>query len=165
MKNGLSLRDSRTIFRNGVVAFQSHHSPLSNLFSAPIRRNGILFRSTEHAYQHAKAVICKKATAAQDILNEPSPYDAMYIGKKIKTTREWDNMQLSVMEEILRMKMEQVPDFRDCLKSTANHTLVENTSSFFWGAGTSYNADCIYSKNYLGHNHLGRLLEKIRDNF
>lgn len=165
MKNGLSLKDSRTVFRNGVVAFQSHHSPLSNLFIAPIRRNGILYRSAEHAYQHAKALICKDSLAAQAILNEISPYDAMYIGKGIQSTREWDSLQLQTMEEILRIKLEQVPEFRDCLKSTANHSLVENTSSSYWGAGTTYNAESIFNNCYPGKNHLGKLLEKIREHF
>lgn len=68
-RNGLSLKDSRTVFRDGVVAFQSHHSPLSNLFIAPIRRNGVLYRSSEHCYQHVKALICKDYVAAQAILN------------------------------------------------------------------------------------------------
>lgn len=89
----------------------------------------------------------------------------MFIGKGIQTNREWDNMQLQVMEEILRIKLEQVPEFKECLKSTDNHTLVENTSSSYWGAGTSYNAECIFSKCFPGKNHLGRLLEKIRDHF
>lgn len=87
MKNGLALKDSRTVFRNGVVAFQSHHSALSNLFVALIRRNGLLFRSAEHAHQHAKAIVCKNTVAAHAILNEISPYDAMYIGKGIQTTK------------------------------------------------------------------------------
>lgn len=165
MPNRLTLKDSRTIYRNGVVAFQSHHSPLSNLFPAPIKRNGIIYRSAEHAYQHAKATICKDPAIAHTVLREISPYDAMAAGKRVKLTSEWINMQIPVMEEILRAKLEQVSTFANELKATANHRLIENTHSAFRGSGTTYNSESIYMNSYPGSNQLRKLLEKIRDLF
>lgn len=165
MQNGLSLKDSRTIYKNGVVAFQSHHSPLSNLYQAPIKRNGIIYRSAEHAYQHVKAMHCKDPAIAHTVLKEISPYDAMAAGKRVKITPDWHSKQITIMEEILRAKLEQVPVFADELRATANHRLIENTRSAFWGSGTTYNSDSIFSNNYPGSNQLGKLLEKIREHF
>lgn len=65
MDEGFSFKDSRTKCANGVIAFQSCFSPLSNLFIAPIKRNGIVFRSSEHAYQHAKAIFNKDYAMAK----------------------------------------------------------------------------------------------------
>lgn len=165
MEEGYSFKNSRTKCKNGVLAFQSQFSPLSNLFISPLKRDGIVFRSAEHAYQYAKATHAKQSALAKSILVEPCPYEAMAIGKRIPLTADWQTKQLSVMEEILRLKLEQVPAFSKELKATENHHLVENTRLFFWGSGTYFNAPYIFTKNYPGRNNLGKLLEKVRDLF
>lgn len=165
MPDGFTLKDSRTIKKNGVVAFQSSHSPLSNLYLSPIKRNGITYASAEHAFQHAKAVTCKDQALARSILDEPSSYEALYTGKRVLPNEEWLRLQLGVMEEIVQMKYEQVPAFQAELRATESHHLVENARCSFWGAGTAYSAPSIFSRSYPGFNHLGKLLEKVRDNF
>lgn len=165
MSDGFSLKDSRTTRKNGVLAFQSPHSPLSNLFVAPIKRNGIVFPSAEHAYQHAKAIFCKDHALAHSILANPCPYEAMATGKRVSINKDWQSKQLTIMEEILRLKLEQVPAFSDELKATECHYLVKNTRSPFWGSGTPYNSPSIFFRQFLGKNHLGKLLMHIRDNY
>lgn len=165
MEEGFSFKDSRTKRSNGVLAFQSQFSPLSNLFISPLKRNGIVFRSAEHAFQYAKALDAKQLALAKSILTEPCSYEAMAIGKRIPLTAGWQTKQLGVMEEILRLKLEQVPAFAKELKASDNHHLVENTRSFFWGSGTYFNAPYIFTKHYPGRNNLGKLLEKVRDLF
>lgn len=165
MPKGMTLADSRTIAKKGVIAFQSPHSPLSNLYIAPLKRNGITYQSAEHAFQHAKAVHCKEYVLARAILNEPNPFDAMAIGKRVDITDDWPDCQLNVMSKILQAKLEQVPAFSSALKSSEKHHLVENTRSLFWGAGTPYNSDKIFDRTYPGKNKLGLLLEEIREKF
>lgn len=165
MPDGLTIADSRTIRKNGVIAFQSSHSPLSNLYPAPLKRNGITFASSEHAFQHAKAIVCKNTVLARAILDEPNPYDALFIGKRIEVNEEWLSSQLTVMEEILRLKIEQVPAFADQLHASESHHLVENTRCPFWGSGTPFNASSVFTRSYPGANNLGKLLEKVRGNF
>lgn len=165
LPDGLTIADSRTIRKNGVIAFQSSHSPLSNLYPAPLKRNGIIFVSAEHAFQHAKATICKNTTLARAILDEPNPYDALFIGKRIEVNEEWLSTQLTTMEEILRLKLEQVRVFADQLHASETHHLVENTRCPFWGSGTPFNASSVFTRSYPGANNLGKLLEKIRGNF
>lgn len=53
MLDGLTLKDSRTFIGGKYWAFQSKHSPLSNLYLCSIKRNGIQYASSKHAYQHA----------------------------------------------------------------------------------------------------------------
>lgn len=166
MPDGLKLKDSRTFIEGNYWAFQSKHTPLSNLYLCSIKRNGILYASAEHAYQHAKAVENKDFIRARAILAQPSSVEAMMIAKGIKTNALWlENRQLLVMEEILRLKKEQVPEFATELEASANHVLVEFTRSHFWGSGHTTSVDLIANGHYRGLNHLGHLLVKIRDNF
>lgn len=166
MPNGLTLKDSRTKLKNGVYAFQSGHSPLSSLFECTIKRNGIAYPSAEHAFQHAKAVENKDFIKARAILAEPSPHEVLQMAKGIKTTQEWiANRQPIVMEEIVRLKREQVKPFNEELANTVNYTIVENTRSPFWGVGHTKSEADIFNGNYLGHNQLGRILMQVRDNY
>lgn len=166
MPNGLSLKDSRTHIKGKYWAFQSVYSPLSNLYPCRIKRNGIQYASAEHAYQHAKAVENRDYIRARAILAQPSSHEALSIAKGIKTDSLWlENRQLLVMEEILRLKKEQCPEFASELADSANHILVEYTRSHFWGSGSTTDLDHIATGAYRGLNHLGRLLAKIRDNF
>lgn len=153
MPKGMGLIDSRTITKNGVVSFQSPHSPLSNLFLAPIKYNGITFQSAEHAFQHSKAVYCKDPVRAKAILNDPCPFEAMATGKRVEVNNDWHAKQLEIMSCILKLKLDQVPAFAAYLKSTEKLHLVENTRSLYWGAGTSYNAEAIFVRQYPGQTN------------
>lgn len=53
---GDRIMNSRTLFHNGTVAFQSPFSPLSNLFPCVINFNGIKYISLEQVYQHHRAL-------------------------------------------------------------------------------------------------------------
>lgn len=163
MPKGMTLADSRTIAKNGVISSQSPHSPFSNLFLAPIKRNGITYHSAEQAFQHAKAVTCKDHVLAKAILNEPCPIEFMSIGKRVEINDDWGKRQLEDMRSILRLKMDQVPAFATLLKASDKHHLVENTRSIYWGAGTPYNSDLIHNRSYPGQNKLGFLLEEVRE--
>lgn len=121
--------------------------------------------SAEHAFQHAKAIECNEFSLAQSILDNPCPFEAMATGKRVPINKQWQEQQLELMEEILCLKLEQVPAFETELKSTANHILVENTRSSFWGSGTPYNSPSIFCVQFPGKNHLGKLLSHIRDHY
>lgn len=132
-----------------------------NLHIAPIKRNGFIYQSAEHAFQHAKAVHCKDYVLPRAILLEPNPFDAMAIGKRVDITDDWPDCQLNVMSNILQAKLEQVPAFHNALKAYDKHHLVKNMRSLYWGAGTPYNSDRIFDCSYPGKNKLGYLLEEI----
>lgn len=166
MPKGLTLRDSRTFVKGNIWAFQSCYSPLSNLYKCTIKRNGIAYPSSEHAYQHTKAVENHDFIRARSILAQPSAYEAMAIAKGIKVQQQWlDTRQLIVMEEILRQKKEQVPEFANELRDSANHRLVEYTRSYFWGAGHPTSINQVYEGAFRGRNQLGKFLEKVRSEF
>ena len=64
----------------------------------------------------------------------------------------WDEIKLSVMERAVRRKFE-IPELREALLETGDAFLMEGNShgDTFWGV-------C----NGAGHNHLGKILMKVR---
>lgn len=166
MPNGLTLKDSRTFVQGDYYAFQSCHSPLSNLFPCSVKKNGIVYASSEHCFQHTKAVENRDYSKARAILAEPDPFEAMMIAKSIKTSQDWlDSRQLQVMEEIAKLKKEQVPEFATELANSTNHKLVEFSRSYYWGAGHTTSVKQIFHGSFKGLNHFGRILEKVRSDF
>lgn len=165
LPKGQRLSDSRTIYKNGIVSFQSEHSPLSNLYPCRIKYKGIVYNSTEQAYQHQNAIAQNDSVKATRILKENSPYEIMSIARELKVTPEWRNKQQDVMLEIIKAKMEQVKPFAEALKATTTHHIVENSRNSFWAAGCTYNSDLIFRRNYPGKNIMGKLLEHVRSNF
>lgn len=143
--------DSRTLFHNGTVAFQSPLSPLSNLFPCTIIYNGIRYICLEQAYQHQRALHHQRLDTARDIMALTNPYDIMNEGKDFLDNQEWINRRLPLMESLVRHKLEQVPIFTDVLRSTGTHFLVENTLN-----------PLVWNASYPGQNHLGRILERLR---
>lgn len=117
---GMRLMDSRTLFGKGTVAFQSSVSPLSNLFVCRIRSEGITFNSTEHAYQYLKCIHHGYTDKANDVRHDPDPYVAMSKGNEITEDYEWASTKQTVMEKLIRCKIDQVPIFRETLKGL-NH--------------------------------------------
>lgn len=159
---GLRLVDSRTIFHNGVVAFQSAISPLSNLYHCNLRINGMVFKSAEQSYQYAKAMHHNMPQKAYDIRREHDSHSNMAQGKGITEDADWRECKFRIMEGILRHKVEQVPEFKQWLTETGSHKLVENSWSQIWGSACAFKAPSLWDGTYHGHNNLGRLLEKVR---
>lgn len=162
LPKGDRLMDSRTISNGGIIAFQSEHSPLSNLFPCNIKFNGVAYKSAEHCYQHLRAVHHKKNQLARDIMATDNPYDLIYQCKEITDNNEWCGVRISTMERIIRPKADQVPIFHEYLKATNDYRLVENTWNSFWGSGCSFDSKAVWEGSFHGLNHLGRILERIR---
>lgn len=160
---GDRLMDSRTRFYRGVVAFQSALSPLSNLFGCRIRFNGHQYNCTEQAYQYAKCIHHGLTKLARDIKFQQDPYVIAGIGNSFLEDDEWSQKKVGLMEQLLRHKYDQVPIFRDMLRNTESHYLVENTWSDFWGSACPFVCNAVWDGTFRGQNHLGKLLERIRD--
>lgn len=162
LPEGDKLMNSRTLCFNGIVAFQSWLSPLSNLYPCQIRANGFEYTSVEQGYQHAKAIHHRNFALARRILLENDPYEIMLIAKHHREDFAWATRKFIVLETLVKHKAEQVPLFLDLLKRTGNHRLIENSWDHFWGTGCPFAANCVWYGGFRGQNHFGRLLEKVR---
>ena len=138
-----------------VDEFQGEHRFLSNFWPAQIRMRGVMFPSTEHAFQAAKTLDMDERAKIAKL----SAKGAKHAGYKVKLRDDWENIRLSVMEALVYYKFKNHPHLLDKLLATGDGQLVEGNRwhDNFWGV-------CSCSKCHLkgGKNHLGKILMKVR---
>ena len=161
--------------QNAVVTFKKtdeEFGGFSNMSGDfPILVNGVRVRTSEHLYQALK--FPDHPEIQREILEEPSPMVAKWIanskdskekvGNKGRVRRDWESIQLEVMEFCLRVKLiYHWVKFGGLLKSTEGREIFEiearKVKSPFWGAIEG-------ETGFHGDNHLGKLLMKLRSEF
>lgn len=134
-----------------IDSFNGRYRFLSNFYASPIERDGLVYRTVEHAFQAGKTL---NQNVRQHIANMPHPGDAKRAGRKVRLRPDWESIKFDVMHELLRKKFAPSTPLSTLLLNTNDAELIEgNTrSDRVWGVcgGT-------------GDNHLGRLLMLIRD--
>ena len=98
--------------------------------------------------------------AADEILHAKNGWDAMEIGKKVKSDNGWHNQKEDIMKEIITVKSQTCEEYVKCLKESKDATLIENTVHPFWGKGTESRP----GKNKLGliHMEIRFQLDKVK---
>ena len=145
-----------------VIAYHSEHSPLSNLFPAPIKIGKRFFDSLEHALQYKKARGHNEDRLAEKIHLCREAYEVRWMGKRITTTEQWRKSEQDVMLSRMIRKFEQNPTLREQLLQTGRKILVEATLDKTWGAGCSLFSPALKNKSWPGRNLQGETLMKAR---
>lgn len=137
-----------------VFFYEQDFYVLSNFSAFNVLIWGINFQTSEHAYHWAKF----RDTApdiAFTIRVAPSAHEAFKLAEKHKGLRrkDWDDVKLEVMREVLRAKVTQHEYVRRKLIATGSRELVEDSwRDDVWGWGPNKN----------GQNLLGKLWMEIR---
>ena len=142
-----------------ILSFSGNYSYLSNFYvgsPAPYRitlSDGEiyqLFRTSEHAYQAAKARTVEEASR---VARTSNPRDAKRQGRALIVRDDWDDIKLSVMAHVIAMKFSYDIVLREKLLGTGDALLVEGNTwgDTFWGQCRG-----------VGENHLGRTLMGVR---
>lgn len=133
-----------------IDSFNGRYKCLSNFHPSKVKLDGVDYPSVEHAYQAAKALDPAERRFVKDM---ETPGKAKRAGRKVRLRPDWEQIKISVMENLLRQKFRQ-PDFKRALLKTGDAELVEGNTwgDRFWGVCAG-----------VGHNHLGKLLMKIRE--
>lgn len=132
-----------------ISGFHGAYRFLSNFYLVQVLYEGILYPSSEHAYQAAKTMDMEERLRISRL---PTPALAKKAGKMLKLRPDWEMEKFQVMLDILRIKF-QDSDLRQKLLSTGEEELQENNT---WG-------DRVWGIcNGVGENHLGRLLMQVR---
>lgn len=131
-----SLRFRLSVEKKPIVSFHEEYSFLSNFYTAPIKYDDTTYRNAEEAYQAAK-----------------------YKGadERAYSHLEWEDVQVDVMRDILRIKFKQGTKLARKLLATGTRDLVY---------GNRYNVDTYWGYdlyNGYGNNVLGRLLMEVRN--
>lgn len=136
-----------------VLTFSSlRYRFLSNFWYAEVAYDGLIYPSTEHAYQAAKT---PSEEARGRILLAPSCAVAKQMGRYVQLREDWEDIKVSVMLGLLRQKFQHEP-LRLWLRYTGSARLVEGNTwgDAFWGVTQNGTGR--------GRNELGRLLMDVR---
>lgn len=136
-----------------ILFYEREFYIFSNFSSFSVEWRGVLWMTSEHAYQAAHFTNEKIIEA---IRNARSAHDAMKLTRanQDKKRPEWKEVKLAVMEDIIRAKLSQHGYIRKKLLQTGTREIVENSpKDSFWGWGP----------NKDGHNHLGKIWMKLRE--
>lgn len=125
----------------------------SNFSSFMVEYKGVLWTTSEHAYQAAKFT---DMGISETIRAARSSHDAFKLGRTHADSirPDWNEVKREVMEEIIRAKLAQHPVIMKKLLETGAKEIIEDSPvDSFWGWGPDQN----------GENHLGRIWMKVRN--
>ena len=131
-----------------IKEFQGDNRWLSNFTPCEVLLDGIVYPSTENAYQAAKTVVAGERVPFTTM----TAGQAKRAGRKVTMRSDWDDVKISVMEDLTRQKYSVEP-LKSKLLMTGDAEIQEGNSwgDTFWGI-------C----NGVGANNLGKLIMKIR---
>lgn len=141
---------------NDVIGFYPREFyPLDNFSSFKVEWNGYLYASVEEAYQ-AASFMGSNEELVEKVKNSHSADEAQRIAyaNRDKQRKDWNDVKVGIMEELLRLKVEQNPYVKKKLLQTGDYLIVEDSpKDSFWGWGL----------NRDGNNQLGKLWMKLRE--
>lgn len=147
------------VSRSEIHFYRSNEKPygaFSNLYKRVVLFEGIIYPTSEHAYQAGKA---RKEAVRNWILSAPTPALAAMAAHGLyvwDVVPNWADIKFDRMRSVLRAKFTQHEDLRELLLATGDLRLVE--------AGTVDNAvNRVWGEvNGRGQNMLGVLLMELR---
>lgn len=137
-------------------ANEKPYGAFSNLFKRPVTFEGLVYPTSEHAYQAGKA---RKPAVRDWILSAPTPALAAMAAHGLyvwDVVPDWSKIKFDRMRGVLRAKFDQHDDLRQLLLSTGDARLVEvgtvsNAVNRLWG-----------EVDGKGENMLGVMLMELR---
>lgn len=133
-----------------ITEFRGPHRFLSNFYPTPVRYEGVVWATSEHAYQAAKLLPGDPLRMA---MTRMSAGEAKRAGRRGVIRADWEREKVRIMREIVRAKFAN-PAMRAMLLTTGTRELIEGNwwGDRFWGVcgGT-------------GQNMLGKILMEIRE--
>lgn len=122
---------------------------LSNFYESKVLYNDILFRNAEGAFQASKCAV----PIDRKMFRNSSGFNAKRLGKMVTLRKDWLDVRVENMFDIVTAKFEQNPDLMKMLVATRDEEIIEGNywNDTFWGK-------C----NGEGANHLGIILMIVR---
>lgn len=149
-----------------VVAFTKvalAYGWLGNMAPYCIQWGGKEWRTTEALFQARR--LSDDDPAREDIRASKSPMQAKMLAKTTAHRRvivPLSAADVQLMEEILRLKLEQHPHLRGDLKDTGDATIIEDCTARPRGTGLFWGAAKQADGTWKGDNVLGKLWMKLR---
>ena len=144
------------------MAFQSVHSPLSNLYPCNVNYKGNSFLSAEGALQFTRAVFCRRLEEARAIETERDAYEVKRLAGTFRHPQEWENVVEDILIEILVIKFTINRHCKEVLLGTDDCRLFEATGDRTWACGLPLSRIHELTIPPIGRNRTGLALEKVR---
>lgn len=138
-----------------IDKFEGEYYFLSNYSPCVIEYEGIVYPSTEHAYQAAKTL---DEETRKYISTLATPGLSKKAGRMVDMRPDWNKVKYEVMEQILWTKFSQ-PEFKQSLLETRGRNLIEGNT---WHDNIWGDCFCTKCKDIQGTNWLGKILMEIR---
>lgn len=132
-----------------IRGFFEEYRFLSNFHLCEVEYEGLIYPSSENAYQAAKTLDLE----LRKLFTKCTPNKAKQLGRGLKLREDWDMIKLQVMYDICLDKFRRSPELKHKLLST-NPKHLEETN--WWG--DTYWGVC----RGVGQNHLGQTLMMVR---
>ena len=131
--------------------FRGKYVFLSNFWEIPVTYQGLTYGSNEAAFQAQKCMTEEERLP----FTEMRPAMSKKAGRRVQLRADWEDVKLSIMEDIVRAKFTQNEDLKQLLLATGDLVLEEGNTwhDTFWGVDV---------KTREGENHLGRILMRVR---
>lgn len=135
-----------------IEKFRDNYFFLSNFYEIPVFYNGLVYQNNESAFQAQKCIL---STDRIKFINL-NPSEAKTLGRKVHLRKDWENVKVDIMADIVKAKFDQNPDLKEKLLNTKDEYLVEGNT---WG-------DKIWGQvNGQGQNLLGNILMNLRSEY
>ena len=149
-----------------VVTIKSPKFPLCNYYPCRIKMHNMEFPSSEHAYHWRFLMYIDKPELAQEVLDAETAAEAKAVASRVPRylRRDWHTIKMSVMKEILHIKADLCPTFKQTLLDSTNCRLVEAVQGdVFWSSGLPPQLAATTKPEFFpGRNELGSILESVR---
>ena len=133
-----------------INAFRNEYYFLSNFYEIPVTYQGITYQNNEAAFQAQKCVNEKDKLKFKDL----NASEAKKLGRQITLRKDWEDVKIRIMQEIVTAKFEQHPDLANKLLDTKDAYLEEGNT---WGDRVWGTVDG------KGANNLGIILMEERE--
>lgn len=133
-----------------INEFRNDNYYLSNFYECPVTYDGLTYRNNEAAFQAQKCINPKD----REQFTTLNPSEAKKFGRRVVLRKDWEDIKVKVMTDVVRAKFEQNEDLRKKLLETGNAYLEEGNT---WGDRTWGTV------NGNGSNLLGKILMQCRD--
>ena len=138
----------------GHRALMKKHSYLSNFYLCPVFYKGLLYRSSESAFQAQK---CRDESLKRRFSyggEWSSPIDSKNHGNEVELVDNWNDIRDRIMFEVVLSKFVQNKDIGDKLIDLRHYNIEEANGhgDTYWG-----------TVDGIGENKLGLILDSIAD--
>lgn len=140
--------------KNNVKGFFGEYRFLSNFEVSDVFLDGLLYTSTEAAYQSAKTLSMQE----REKFTKLAPKDAMRAGRELQKTElfrtDWEEVKFDIMSVVVFDKFYRNLSLREKLISTERKHLEETNhwKDIYWGVCDG-----------VGQNNLGLVLMNVRN--